>query len=205
MLLDVTSIAPDRILLLDTFFHVIVYHGETVSAWRKQVSVKRGMHATYARRQMRLRLRPFAHPRSRALQGYHESPEHQNFRELLSAPKEDAAELLQQRFPVPMYIECDQYGSQVLPESRGRRGSTTHRARSRVARVISHGRAMLQRADCTSNCYPCLHTFALVTFAAGSFPPGQTQPVGHPQHVAVGHRLFRFPLHRRRLLPGAAQ
>ena len=37
---------------------MIVFHGETVSAWRKQ--------------------------------GYHEDPEHTNFRELLSAPKEDA-------------------------------------------------------------------------------------------------------------------
>ena len=51
VLLDVTSISPDRILLLDTFFQVIVFHGETISAWRKQ--------------------------------GYHEDPEHQNFRELL--------------------------------------------------------------------------------------------------------------------------
>ena len=59
VLLDVTSIGPDRILLLDTFFQVIVFHGETISAWRKQ--------------------------------GYHEDPEHQNFRELLNAPKEDAA------------------------------------------------------------------------------------------------------------------
>jgi len=81
VLLDVTSINPDRILLLDTFFQVIVFHGETISAWRKQ--------------------------------GYHEDPEHQNFRELLSAPKEDAAMLLQERFPVPMYVECDQYGSQA--------------------------------------------------------------------------------------------
>ena len=81
VLLDVTSISPDRILLLDTFFQVIVFHGETISAWRKQ--------------------------------GYHEDPEHQNFRELLQAPKEDAAAMLQERFPVPMYVECDQYGSQA--------------------------------------------------------------------------------------------
>jgi len=81
VLLDVTSIAPDRILLLDTFFQVIVFHGETISAWRKQ--------------------------------GYHEDAEHTNFRELLNAPKEDAAMLLQERFPVPMYVECDQYGSQA--------------------------------------------------------------------------------------------
>jgi len=81
VLLDVTSISPDRILLLDTFFQVIVFHGETISAWRKQ--------------------------------GYHESEEHQNFRELLLAPKEDAAMLLQERFPVPLYVECDQRGSQA--------------------------------------------------------------------------------------------
>jgi len=81
VLLDVTSIAPDRILLLDTFFQVIVFHGETISAWRRQ--------------------------------GYHESGEHASFRELLNAPKEDAHMLLQERFPVPMYVECDQYGSQA--------------------------------------------------------------------------------------------
>merc|ERR1712070_957265 len=72
---------PPVPVLLDTFFQVIVFHGETISAWRKQ--------------------------------GYHETAEHQNFRELLSAPKEDAAMLLQERFPVPMYVECDQYGSQA--------------------------------------------------------------------------------------------
>ena len=81
VLLDVTSIAPDRILLLDTFFQVIVFHGETISAWRKQ--------------------------------NYHEDPSHTHFRDLLLAPKEDAAALLQERFPVPMYVECDQYGSQA--------------------------------------------------------------------------------------------
>ena len=34
-MLSVTSIQPDRILLLDTFFHVVIFHGETVAAWRK--------------------------------------------------------------------------------------------------------------------------------------------------------------------------
>jgi protein transport protein SEC23 len=33
-MLDATSIRPDCILLLDTFFHVVVFHGETVAAWR---------------------------------------------------------------------------------------------------------------------------------------------------------------------------
>lgn len=35
VLLDVLSVTPDRILLLDTFFHLLIYHGETIAAWRK--------------------------------------------------------------------------------------------------------------------------------------------------------------------------
>ena len=34
-LLDSVSIAPEVVLLLDTFFHVLIWHGETVAAWRK--------------------------------------------------------------------------------------------------------------------------------------------------------------------------
>lgn len=34
VLLDVTSIKPDTILLLDTFFTVVVFHGETIASWR---------------------------------------------------------------------------------------------------------------------------------------------------------------------------
>lgn len=33
-LLDAQSVRPDAILLLDTFFHVVVFHGETMAAWR---------------------------------------------------------------------------------------------------------------------------------------------------------------------------
>jgi len=36
VLLSATSVAPDRILLLDTFFHVVIFHGETIAAWRKE-------------------------------------------------------------------------------------------------------------------------------------------------------------------------
>jgi protein transport protein SEC23 len=35
-LLDSDSVRPDVILLLDTFFHVVVFHGETIAAWREQ-------------------------------------------------------------------------------------------------------------------------------------------------------------------------
>lgn len=36
VLLDAVSVRPDTILLLDTFFHVIVFHGETIAAWKQQ-------------------------------------------------------------------------------------------------------------------------------------------------------------------------
>ncbi|MGH0179820.1 UNVERIFIED_CONTAM: hypothetical protein FKN15_015401 [Acipenser sinensis] len=35
VLLDSSSILPDRILLMDTFFQILIYHGETISQWRK--------------------------------------------------------------------------------------------------------------------------------------------------------------------------
>jgi len=36
VLLSTDSLKPDRILLLDTFFHVVVYSGETIATWRRQ-------------------------------------------------------------------------------------------------------------------------------------------------------------------------
>lgn len=33
-LLDVASIAADRILLLDTYFSVVIFHGMTIAQWR---------------------------------------------------------------------------------------------------------------------------------------------------------------------------
>eukprot|EP00762_Andalucia_godoyi_P002942 ANDGO_04183.mRNA.1 Protein transport protein SEC23 len=35
VLLDATSITPDRILFLDAFFVVVLFHGETIANWRK--------------------------------------------------------------------------------------------------------------------------------------------------------------------------
>lgn len=35
VLLDTSSLQNDRILLMDTFFHIVIYHGETISAWKK--------------------------------------------------------------------------------------------------------------------------------------------------------------------------
>lgn len=36
VLLDVTSIAADRILLLDSYFYVVVFHGSSIAQWRKE-------------------------------------------------------------------------------------------------------------------------------------------------------------------------
>lgn len=35
VLLDSVSIKDDRILLLDTFFHILIFHGRTIARWRK--------------------------------------------------------------------------------------------------------------------------------------------------------------------------
>lgn len=34
-LLDVAAIAADRILLLDSYFTVVIFHGATIAQWRK--------------------------------------------------------------------------------------------------------------------------------------------------------------------------
>lgn len=43
VLLDSTSVRPDGILVLDTFFHVVVFHGETVAQWRDERYQVRGL------------------------------------------------------------------------------------------------------------------------------------------------------------------
>ncbi|KAI1730116.1 sec23/Sec24 trunk domain-containing protein [Ditylenchus destructor] len=35
VLLDTSSILPDRILLMDDYFHVLIYHGQTIAQWKK--------------------------------------------------------------------------------------------------------------------------------------------------------------------------
>jgi protein transport protein SEC23 len=46
-LLDSESVRPDVILLLDTFFHVVVFHGETIAAWREQGYHEQEEHAAF--------------------------------------------------------------------------------------------------------------------------------------------------------------
>ncbi|CAO2823987.1 unnamed protein product [Amaranthus hypochondriacus] len=80
-LLDVASIAADRILLLDAYFSVVIFHGMTIAQWRNM--------------------------------GYQNQPEHQAFKDLLEAPHQDAQMIIQDRFPVPRLVVCDQHGSQA--------------------------------------------------------------------------------------------
>jgi protein transport protein SEC23 len=94
VLLDSVSIQPNVILLLDTFFQVLVWHGETIAAWRKAK--------------------------------YQDDPTYFAFKQLLEAPLMDAQELLQDRFPIPRYIECDQGGSQARFLLSKVNPSTTH-------------------------------------------------------------------------------
>eukprot|EP01111_Echinosteliopsis_oligospora_P012394 TRINITY_DN4230_c0_g1_i1.p1 TRINITY_DN4230_c0_g1~~TRINITY_DN4230_c0_g1_i1.p1 ORF type:complete len:767 (+),score=244.33 TRINITY_DN4230_c0_g1_i1:143-2443(+) len=81
VMLSAVSVTPDRILLLDTFFAVVVHTGDTLAQWRKA--------------------------------GYADDPAHANFKQLLDAPRGDAASILKDRFPYPRYIECDQNSSQA--------------------------------------------------------------------------------------------
>ncbi|KAI5301240.1 GTPase-activating protein S23 [Ascosphaera atra] len=94
VLLDSASIQPDHILLLDTFFHILIFHGETMAAWRKA--------------------------------GYQDQEGYENFRAILDAPKEDARELIQDRFPLPRFIICDAGGSQARFLLSKLNPSTTH-------------------------------------------------------------------------------
>ncbi|KAH9881349.1 GTPase-activating protein S23 [Plenodomus lingam] len=94
VLLDSSSIQPETVLLLDTFFHILIFHGETMAEWRKA--------------------------------GYQEQEGYENFRALLEAPKEDAKELIQDRFPLPRFIVCDAGGSQARFLLSKLNPSTTH-------------------------------------------------------------------------------
>lgn len=81
VLLDSVSVKDDAILLLDTFFHILIFHGRTISEWRKA--------------------------------GYQDLPDYANFKQLLAEPKQEAAELLVDRFPLPRFIDTEEGGSQA--------------------------------------------------------------------------------------------
>lgn len=75
VLLDIISLKDDVILMLDTFFIILVWHGAKIVEWKKL--------------------------------GYHEQPEYESFRILMQLPTEDAAQLIEDRFPVSRYLVTD--------------------------------------------------------------------------------------------------
>jgi len=81
VLLDSSSIQPDCTLLMDSFFHIVIFNGENVEKWHQEK--------------------------------YHELPEYAHFARMLQAPKDDAAEWLQTRFPMPRYVQTYQDESQA--------------------------------------------------------------------------------------------
>mmetsp|Transcript_50235 Transcript_50235/g.92811 ORF Transcript_50235/g.92811 Transcript_50235/m.92811 type:complete len:760 (-) Transcript_50235:166-2445(-) len=81
VLLDAASLKPNVILLLDTFFHVVIWRGETIQAWYEA--------------------------------GYQDKEEYANFKALLTAPAEDAKQILQTRYPAPKFIQTNAGGSQA--------------------------------------------------------------------------------------------
>jgi len=96
VLLDSSSLKPNVILLLDCFFHLVIWRGETIQAWYDA--------------------------------GYHEQEEYANFRELLIAPAEDAKVILNERFPVPKFIQTNAGGSQARFLLARVNPSTTHQS-----------------------------------------------------------------------------
>lgn len=81
VLLDTRSLKPDRILLLDTFFHILIYHGSAVAEWRRE--------------------------------GYADRDEYAYLREYFEAPRQEAADLLVDRFPLPRFVDTEEGASQA--------------------------------------------------------------------------------------------
>jgi protein transport protein SEC23 len=81
VLLDSNSLKPNVILLLDAFFHVVIWRGETIQHWYDA--------------------------------GYQEREEYANFKNLIMAPAEDCKHIMNERFPVPRFIQTNAGGSQA--------------------------------------------------------------------------------------------
>jgi hypothetical protein len=124
VLLDSVSIKPDVILLLDTFFHILLFHGETIAQWRKAgyheqegyENFKELLEAPIADAQVRF---PYLSPRLERDQLTDVSPTFVRDASLRQ-------DLLADRNPIPRYISCDQGGSQARFLLSKLNPSTTH-------------------------------------------------------------------------------
>jgi len=80
VILSSVSIKKNAILVLDTFFHIIIFCGSEIARWRKD--------------------------------GFHEKEGYEDFKALLEVPVEDVQDNLNDRFPTPLFVECDEGDSQ---------------------------------------------------------------------------------------------
>lgn len=116
VLLDSVSIKPDVVLLLDTFFHILIFHGETVAQWRKAgyqdqegyENLKELLETPTTDAQVRFTFCSIKVLSTR----------------LTNFPA--CQDLLVDRFPIPRYIVCDQGGSQARFLLSKLNPSTTH-------------------------------------------------------------------------------
>jgi protein transport protein SEC23 len=120
VLLDSVSIKHDVILLLDTFFHILIFHGELVAQWRKQGYQDQEGYENFKE----LLELPVADAQVRFSLSFY-------FRNVLSISTNMSnlfvvQELLVDRFPIPRYIVCDQGGSQARFLLSKLNPSTTH-------------------------------------------------------------------------------
>lgn len=114
VLLDSVSIKPDVILLLDTFFHILIFHGATVAEWRKA-----GYHDQEGYENFKELLQsPVVDAQVRVLGAFCRN--HYQAKVFL------IKELLGDRAPIPRYIVCDQGGSQARFLLSKLNPSTTH-------------------------------------------------------------------------------
>jgi hypothetical protein len=115
VILDVSSCAPNRILVLDTFFHLVIWYGDTIAKWQADgIHLKPEVRHTHAQR-------TFRHSTQQTVYSAIEPwpliallfsvlfvfafIQYDYFAQLLKAPKTDAQLLMDARFPYPRFIE----------------------------------------------------------------------------------------------------
>jgi len=84
--LELTSRHPKRVLLLDTFFHLVIWYGRQVAKWRNQELWKQEEEDGH---------KPF-----------------EWFKDFLATPRDEANQRAANRFPCPNLIECDENSGQ---------------------------------------------------------------------------------------------
>jgi protein transport protein SEC23 len=80
-LLDATSLQPGSILVMDDYFMVLIWRGESIHNWIQQ--------------------------------GYHLQEEYVHLRNIAESAEIHAKSLIDGRFPIPRFINCNQGGSQA--------------------------------------------------------------------------------------------